>query len=75
MYLDNIIVIFLFAGKEEGSKWVQVDGMLDQLSVSISGIVWAIMHDKVTLKIFVSFRPVMSKTLYVFLNWALRLTF
>ena len=35
------------AGKEEGSKWVQVDGIIDKLSVSISGTVWAIMHDKV----------------------------
>ena len=35
------------AGKEEGTKWVQVDGIVDKLSVSISGTVWAIMHDKV----------------------------
>lgn len=33
-------------GKEEGSKWVQVEGLVDKLSVSISGTVWAIMHDK-----------------------------
>ena len=37
-----------FSGKEEGSKWVQVEGMLDHISVSIAGTVWAVMHDKVT---------------------------
>lgn len=35
------------AGKEEGEKWVQVDGLVDALCVSISGTVWSLIHDKI----------------------------
>jgi len=37
-------------GKEEGSKWVQLDGLVEAISVSVSGTVWAIMHDKVYVR-------------------------
>ena len=45
---DSFCRVINFPGKEEGTKWVQVDGIVDKLSVSISGTVWAIMHDKVS---------------------------